>query len=59
MILVQLDWLSETDTLNMILLLDQEGSDRFEYTYEKLSARRIQWCGDPTSIFIFWSCFEE
>jgi len=27
------------------LLRDREGYDGFEYTDEKLSTRRIQWCG--------------
>ena len=57
--LLQLDWPSETDTLKINLSQYQEGYDRFEYTYKKLSARRIQWCGDPSFIFTFWGIFEE
>ena len=33
---IQLDWPSETDTLNVNLPRDREGYDRFEYTDEKL-----------------------
>ena len=42
---VQLDWPSETDTLKINLPRDREGYVGFEYTDEKLSTRRIQWCG--------------
>ena len=53
--IIQLDWTSETDTLKINLPQDREGYDGSETTYEKLSARRIQLCGDPSSIFIFWA----
>ena len=51
---LQLDWPSETDTLKINLPRDWEGYDRFEYTDEKLSTRRIHWYGEPSSVFIFW-----
>ena len=50
---VQLDWPPEMDTLKINLPRDQEGYGGFEYTDEKLSTRRIQWCGEPSSIFVF------
>ena len=50
---LQLDWSSETETLKINFPQDREGYDRFEYTYEKLSTRHIEWCGDQSSIFIF------
>ena len=56
---MQLDWPSETDTLKINLPQDREGYDGFEYTDEKLSARRIHWCGEPSSILVFGSIFEE
>ena len=36
---------------------DQEGYDGFEYTDEKLSTRRIQWCGLKFYIFFFGELF--
>ena len=36
---------------------DREGYDGFEYTNEKLSARRIQWCGVKHYIFFFEELF--
>ena len=56
---VQLDWPSETDTLNINLSQDREDYGGFEYTNENLSARRIQLCRNPSSIFIFGGIFEE
>ena len=50
---IQLDWSSETDTLKTNLPRDQEGYDGFEYTDEILLTRRIQWCVDSRSTFIF------
>ena len=41
---VQLDWTSCADTQTK-LPRDQEGYGGFEYTDEKLSTRRIHWCG--------------
>ena len=55
---IQLDWQSETNTHEINLPRDQESYrwlyDRSETTNEKLSSRRIHWCGDPSSIFILW-----
>ena len=50
---LQLVWPQEMATLKINLPRDQEGYDRFEYTDEKLLARRIYFCGEPSSIFIF------
>ena len=50
----QLDWKSCADTHKINLPRDQEGYDGFEYTDEKLSTRRIQWCVDPSSIIAIW-----
>ena len=36
-----------------ILPRDREGYDGFNYTDEKLSTRRIQWCGLKNYIFFF------
>ena len=38
---------------------DQEGYDTFEYTDEKLSTRRIQWCEAQFYIFCFWRVILE
>ena len=51
---IQLDLPSETDTLIINLPHDREGYDESKTTYEKLSARKIQLCGDPSSIFYFF-----
>ena len=40
-----------------ILPRDQEGYGGFEYTDEKLSKRRIQWCGVKLYIFVFGDIF--
>ena len=56
---LQLDWPSETDTLKINLPRDREGYNGFEYTDEKLSMRRIHWCVNTNSIFIFWCIFEQ
>ena len=42
---LQLDWTSCADTHKNNLPQDQEDYDGYEYTDEKLSTRRIQWCG--------------
>ena len=55
----QLDWSSETNTLKINLLQDREGYNGFEYADEKPLTRRIQWCVDPSSIFIFGGIFEQ
>ena len=47
---LQLDWPSETYTLQIDLPRDRKGYDEFEYTDENLSMRRIHWCGEPSSI---------
>ena len=57
--MILLNWLSEMDTLKINLLWGREGYGGFEYTDEKLSARRIQLCRDLSSIFIFGGIFEE
>ena len=54
---VQLDWPSETVTLKLNFPRDREGYGRFKTTNEKLSLRRIHWCGGPSFIFIFWQLF--
>ena len=54
---IQLDWTSCADTHKINFLGDQEGYGGYEYTDEKLSTRRIQWCGDQS--FIFWDTFEK
>ena len=51
---VQLDWTSCADTQKINLQWDQEGYGRFEYTDEKLSARRIHWWCAKNHIFFFW-----
>ena len=50
---VQLDWPSEMDTLKINLPRDQDNYGGSETTYEKISARRIQICGESSSIFVF------
>ena len=51
-VFLQLDWMSCADTHKINLSRDQEGYNRFEYTDEKLLARRIQLClGHFSSIF--------
>ena len=50
--ILQLDWTSCADTNKINLPQDEEGYDRFEYSDEKLSTRRIQWCG--VCILFFW-----
>ena len=52
--LLQLDEPPEMDTLKINLPRDREDYDGFEYTDEKLSTKRIQWCRDPSSILFFW-----
>ena len=54
---VQLDLTSCADTQQINLRQDREGYDGFEYTDEKLSTRRIQIFGDPSSIFYFLRYF--
>ena len=49
---VQLNWVSCADT-NIKLPWDREGDNGFEYTDEKLSTRRIQWCVAHFYIFCF------
>ena len=51
---LQLDWTSCADTQKNNLPRDREGYGGFEYTDEKLSTRRIQWCGLKMYIFFFW-----
>ena len=55
--LLQLDWTSCTDAHKNHFRRDREGYDGFEATHEKLSSRRIHWCGEQ--FCIFWMCLVE
>ena len=55
--LIQLDWTSCADTQEINLPRDREGYDGFLYTDEKLSTRRIQWCGLKYYIFFVGELF--
>ena len=54
---LQPDWPSETETLKKNLPWNWEDYAAFEYTDEKLSAKRIQLCCDPSLIFLFFGVF--
>ena len=54
---IQLDWPPETDTHTNNLPRDRKGYDKSKTTYETLSMRRIDWCGDQSSILSFGKLF--